>query len=126
MLLGIRLGDEIVEAYNRGEIDLNKVTLIGHSLGAHVAGIAGKRVFSKLNKKLKRIIGATPSGIFFSHAKPEDRLSNDDAECVAVVHTNMDILGYGKSVGGLDFYVNGGIHQPGCNGFFSKCFIGCL
>lgn len=50
----------------------------------------------------------------FIFASGDHKLGKDDAYFVDVVHT--DILGRGVLVptGHLDFYMNGGIEQPGC------------
>ncbi|XP_019643576.1 PREDICTED: pancreatic lipase-related protein 2-like [Branchiostoma belcheri] len=89
--------------------------IIGHSLGAHVAGYAGER----LNGRLGRITGLDPAYPFFEDKPPEVRLDTTDAIFVDVIHTDADAdhkLGFGmdQAVGHLDFYPNGGQEQPGC------------
>lgn len=42
------------------------------------------------------------------------RLTRDDANFVQVIHTNAGILGESAPVGHIDFCVNGGTMQPGC------------
>lgn len=88
--------------------------LIGMSLGAHIAGFAGKRVF-----QLGRISGLDPAGPYFQNADDENRLAKSDANFVDVVHSDMPSylnigLGISKSIGHADFYVNGGFDQPEC------------
>ncbi|KAG8175503.1 hypothetical protein JTE90_009137 [Oedothorax gibbosus] len=90
--------------------------LIGHSLGAHVAGYAGERI-----KNLGRITGLDPAGPWFSATPPEVRLDPTDALFVDVIHTDASALvftgfGIGMPIGHMDFYPNGGSHQPGCTG----------
>lgn len=46
------------------------------------------------------------------------RLTKGDAEYVEVIHTDGD-LGIGTDIGDADFFVNGGVIQPGCTA--SKC-----
>ncbi|CAH1271918.1 PNLIP [Branchiostoma lanceolatum] len=89
--------------------------IIGHSLGAHVAGYAGER----LNGRLGRITGLDPAYPFFENKPPEVRLDTTDAIFVDVIHTDADAdhkLGFGmdQAIGHLDFYPNGGQEQPGC------------
>ncbi|XP_012303514.2 pancreatic lipase-related protein 3 [Aotus nancymaae] len=93
----------------------SKVHLIGHSLGAHLAGEAGSRI-----PGLGRITGLDPAGPFFHNTPKEVRLDPSDANFVDVIHTNAARiffeLGVGTidACGHLDFYPNGGKHMPGC------------
>ncbi|KAL4668571.1 hypothetical protein H8957_011258 [Semnopithecus entellus] len=93
----------------------SKVHLIGHSLGAHLAGEAGSRI-----PGLGRITGLDPAGPFFHNTPKEVRLDSSDANFVDVIHTNaariLFELGVGTidACGHLDFYPNGGKHMPGC------------
>ncbi|KAF8786114.1 inactive pancreatic lipase-related protein 1-like [Argiope bruennichi] len=91
------------------------VHLIGHSLGAHIAGYTGERV-----RNLGRITGLDPAGPYFRRTDPAVRLDPTDAIFVDVIHTNAaDIifsgLGTTDAVGHMDFYPNGGSKQPGCD-----------
>ncbi|KAF7267019.1 hypothetical protein GWI33_019725 [Rhynchophorus ferrugineus] len=89
----------------------DNVIVMGHSLGAHIAGFAGK----ENNGSLKAIVGMDPAGPLFFKDKPEDRLNKDDAQYVEVIHTNAIFLGIDYSAGDVDFWPNGGYGQPGCN-----------
>ncbi|XP_067631632.1 phospholipase A1 VesT1.02-like [Eurosta solidaginis] len=100
--------DYLVE--NHG-LDLHTTEVIGHSLGAHVAGYAGKNIGTG---KLHAIIGLDPALPLFSYSKPKKRLSMDDAEYVETIHTNGGNLGFLKPIGKGAFYPNGGKKQPGC------------
>ncbi|XP_052749307.1 phospholipase A1 2-like isoform X1 [Galleria mellonella] len=86
--LGIFLGD-IIKA---GQ-DPSKITLIGHSLGAHIAGITGQKVYQTTKKKVARIAALDPAGPCFGNASSVNRLNKEDAEYVDVIHTNAGILG---------------------------------
>ncbi|NWS42210.1 LIPR3 protein, partial [Probosciger aterrimus] len=90
------------------------IHLIGHSLGAHTAGEAGRRI-----PGIRRITGLDPAGPCFEGTPPEVRLDPSDANFVDVIHSNaahFPVVGLGISniTGHLDFYPNGGTVMPGC------------
>lgn len=93
--------------------DRASIHIVGHSLGAHLAGFAGKRI----RPRIGRITALDPAGPcfgkFFTNS-PLDRLSPDDAYQVAVYHYDDDFLGLSGQHGQFDVYVNGGSSQPGC------------
>lgn len=88
-----------------------QLTIVGHSLGAHIAGIAGKRV--KLGK-IGTIVGLDPAAPLFRIKDVQSRLYKNDAEYVEIIHSNGHCLGMKTAIGKADFYVNGGNEQPGC------------
>jgi pimeloyl-ACP methyl ester carboxylesterase len=92
-------------------LNLNTVYLIGHSLGAHSAGMAGKQLFTK---DLDTIIALDPALPLFSIDSPSERVDSTDANYVEVIHTNAGLLGFDLPIGHTDFYPNGGSSQPGC------------
>lgn len=96
--------------HSKYRIDGSKFTLIGHSLGAHTVGIAGKHI----TKKVEHIIGLDPAGPGYSNEIQSKRLDANDAKFVQVIHTNTIALGIFKSIGHVDIYPNGGEIQPGC------------
>lgn len=88
----------------------DNIYLIGHSLGAHILGIAGKHTKEKVNT----IFGIDPSGPIIAFAPPSLRLSRGDGKYIEVIHTNGNNFGILAVSGDVDFYVNGGKVQPGC------------
>lgn len=88
------------------------IHLIGHSLGAHVAGSAG----SMFKGSIARITGLDPALPSFDHFKdPNQRLDLTDAQFVDIIHTCAGTLGLYAPIGHVDFYPNGGTPtQPGC------------
>ncbi|XP_054158839.1 pancreatic lipase-related protein 2-like [Oppia nitens] len=90
--------------------------LIGHSLGAHTMGYAGKKIH---DPKVYRITGLDPAGVGFHFKNGALRLHNSDAQLVDVIHTDGSIsftdgFGTNETLGHYDFYPNGGNLQPGC------------
>lgn len=95
---------------------LGKVHLLGFSLGAHVAGVAGMYLKNKTGIKVGRITGFDPAGPEFGEdVKPNYRLDKEDADFVDVIHSNAGNLGTDLLSGHVDFFVNGGTEQPGCS-----------
>ncbi|XP_037543855.1 inactive pancreatic lipase-related protein 1 [Nematolebias whitei] len=94
----------------------DKFHIIGHSLGAHIAGEAGNRI-----PGLARISGLDPAEPYFEGTDASVRLDTSDATFVDVIHTdglpfNSKLgLGMTESVGHIDFYPNGGELMPGCS-----------
>ncbi|KAL3869627.1 hypothetical protein ACJMK2_042292 [Sinanodonta woodiana] len=97
---------------------LRRMHLIGHSLGAHVAGYAGERA-----RGTGRITGLDVASLFFKGTEPIVRLDASDAEFVDVIHTNGRGFGMKSSLGHVDFYVNGGLNQPGCENKYLNMFM---
>ncbi|KAL1117634.1 hypothetical protein AAG570_003949 [Ranatra chinensis] len=91
-------------------VDPGGLHIVGHSLGAHLAGIAGLRA----NYTIGRITGLDPASPLFSYDE-SDRLCERSAAFVDVVHTCGLMLGFFSAIGHVDFYPNGGRPiQPGC------------
>lgn len=94
-------------------MNLEHLILVGHSLGAHVCGWAGK---SLISGKLPVIIGLDPALPLFSLRNSGHRLTYTDAKYVQIIHTNGGALGIKHAIGHADFYPNYGCDQPGCTG----------
>ena len=87
--------------------------MVGHSLGAHAAGIAGKYLKSG---QIPIIFGLDPAFPLFTKKNTRIRLTPSDAKYVQVIHTGTARLSISYPVGHADFYPNWGEHQPGCKG----------
>lgn len=84
------------------------LTVVGFSLGAHVAGIAGKTV---RRGRINTIIGLDPAGPLFDINRVDTRLDSGDAQYVEIIHSNGQFSGFGLPMGHADFYPNGKIRQ---------------
>lgn len=73
------------------------VTIVGHSLGAHIAGRACKQLRSP--GKIAVIIGLDPASVGFDFFDREKRLADTDAEYVQVIHTDGDKFGFSNPLG---------------------------
>ncbi|KAI4829127.1 hypothetical protein KUCAC02_023188 [Chaenocephalus aceratus] len=98
------------------QLPWERLHLLGYSLGAHVAGIAGDLT----DHRISRITGLDPAGPTFEHADNQNILSKGDAQFVDVLHTNTRgtpdrSIGIQRPVGHIDIYPNGGTFQPGCD-----------
>lgn len=96
-----------------GGLSYDRLTLVGHSLGAHVVGFAGKNV-QKAGHNVREVVGLDPAMPLFSYDKPDKRLNSGDAYYVETIQTNGGELGFYQPIGKAAFYPNGGRSQPGC------------
>lgn len=92
-------------------LNLEDVIVIGHSLGAHIAGLSGKHLGTG---QLPKIIGLDPANPLFSMGSPNERIAVGDARSVETIVTNGGGLGFSAPLGDGNFYPNGGRSQPGC------------
>lgn len=83
------------------------ILLQGHSLGAHIAGVAGDTFKNLTNQLLPRITGLDPAYLCFREGELLHRLAREDAAFVDVIHTNSKVLGMEDSIGHADFFPNG-------------------
>lgn len=103
-----RLIDAIQQA---GLTAFNRVNVIGHSLGGHVAGFTGKRAS---RGRIQAIFATDPAGPLFNINSPADRLAAGDAVYTEAIHTNAGVLGFDQPITTASFYPNWGTTQPGC------------
>lgn len=73
--------------------------------------------------KLPRITGLDPAFPGFITPVLDHKLDKTDAEFVDVYHTNAFMQGKVEESGHVDFYMNGGVIQPGCWAERSKKLI---
>lgn len=88
------------------------ITLVGHSLGAHIAGFAGRNL---KEYRVQNIVALDPANPLFGHLPlliPP--VSSGDAEYVQAIQTNRGMLGEWEPLGHASFFPNYGPMQPGC------------
>jgi len=105
----------------QGVTTTDSIHLTGHSLGAHISGIAGLALNSTVGL-IGRITGldaAGPGG--YEVVGSGYRLDSSDAKFVDTIHSNGFGEGMYKPIGHVDFYPNGGITQPGCLAVDTNC-----
>ncbi|CAH1990973.1 unnamed protein product [Acanthoscelides obtectus] len=93
--------------------------IIGHSLGAHIAGYAGDFFKDMHRERIGRITGLDPAKPYFTVVSFLKALIKGDAEFVVVVHSCIDnVLGTDRVLGDVDIFVNGGScsSHPQCEG----------
>ncbi|KAK3855350.1 hypothetical protein Pcinc_038251 [Petrolisthes cinctipes] len=116
-LIGAMLGYFLLGIQAAG-VDLKRVHVVGHSLGAQMAGYTG-HYLSLHGATLGRITGLDPAEPYFEGTDPVVSLDPGDATLVDVIHTDAGPiitggLGIQLPAGRLDFYPNGGVTMPGC------------
>lgn len=96
---------KFIKAMENLGMDLNRVSLVGHSFGSHVSGYAGAALGGRLNS----IYALDPAGPRFTKKKLNpisERLDPTDAQFVQVIHTDRTYIGADYDLGHQDFYPN--------------------
>lgn len=134
---------------------IDRITVAGHSMGAHIAGFAGsylkkrslylneiygeneiQRICTPFKSRMvekkyltrgKLITALDPAGALFTYpnlVEKTERVDTGDANYVQAIHTSI-VLGSGVAAGHADFFIDGGISQPGCaTKFLRKGLLG--
>ncbi|XP_054257370.1 phospholipase A1-like [Macrosteles quadrilineatus] len=109
--VGLHLA-RFVHFLHRSAVPVHHMHVVGFSLGAEVAGFAGKALH---DLRLPRITGLDPAYPLYRMAGWRGHLTATDARFVDVIHTDGGVFGFRRPLGHVDFYPNGGIpFQPGC------------
>ncbi|KAJ8936148.1 hypothetical protein NQ318_010559 [Aromia moschata] len=110
------LGKFITQFLIASEVPSENIHLIGHYLGAQLAGFVGKAMLEMKGKRVGRITGLDPAGPKFENTvvTADMRLSSKDADFVDVIHTDVQLYGYTAPIGHVDFYPDLRQHQPRC------------
>jgi pimeloyl-ACP methyl ester carboxylesterase len=101
-------------AFKALKIDPTKTEIIGHSLGAHLAGNAAQEFKQDGSPPINQIIGLDPAGVLYEFSGPDVRISPDDAQRVVVIHSSNSLTGgvlddglglFRDDLGALDIYL---------------------
>ncbi|XP_013137998.1 PREDICTED: inactive pancreatic lipase-related protein 1-like [Papilio polytes] len=111
--MGRKLG-EVLAAMVNGGTDPASIHLIGHSLGSHISGFAGKTLFKLTGRKPGRLTALDPAGPCFTNVEKDLRVKDTDADYVDCIHSDSGVYGMKEPVGHADYFPNGGHSQPGC------------
>ncbi|XP_037958062.1 phospholipase A1 VesT1.02-like [Teleopsis dalmanni] len=109
--VGKQVANFIDFLYTSGGMSFGNLLVMGHSLGAHVSGFAGKNV---KYGRIHQITGLDPALPLYSYDDPSERLNQNDADYVESIQTCGGLLGFLQPIGKSAFYPNGGRTQPGC------------
>jgi len=111
--LGKAVGMGLAELINY--VPLENIHVMGHSLGAHIAGSAGKAFQQETDKLLPRITAFDPAKPCFGEGESLQGVGRGDAEFVDVIHSDAGGLGKPEAIGDADFFPNGIVPlMPGC------------
>lgn len=89
---------------SNGSSQWNRINIAGHSLGAHIAGLTGKRV----SGRIQVIFALDPAGPLFSLGAPAERFAAGDAVYTEGIRTNAGGMGFADPLAQADFYPNWG------------------
>jgi len=106
----------LAAALVRQEASVADLHLVGHSLGAHIAGYAGNHTSGP---QIGRITGLDPAAPYFERTQTVVHLDATDAAYVDNIHTDgRDTIflgvGFKHANGHVDYFPNDGKNQPGC------------
>lgn len=87
---------DLIELLVANGMKLSDLVIVGHSLGAHIAGCTAKLMTSG---RPAIIIALDPAGVGFDFFDTSKRLSYSDADYVQVIHTDGDKFGFSDPIG---------------------------
>ncbi|XP_034831727.1 pancreatic lipase-related protein 2-like [Maniola hyperantus] len=105
--VGRHVGNFVQWLINTGGGNWNRVHLVGHGLGAHIIGNAGRLALGHP----VRVTGLNPAGPLWGNNN--DALNQNSGTYVEAIHTDR-VTGIMDPIAHADFYPNRGMDQPGC------------
>ncbi|XP_047019676.1 lipase member H-B-like [Helicoverpa zea] len=103
--VGDQFGAALVVLLQNGILFVERLILMGHSLGSHVNGGAGRRTAAS-NYTLQRMTGLDPAGPLFNPPSTYRPFSYTDADYTEVVHTDAGGYGIRNSTVSVQFWPN--------------------
>jgi len=132
-LAGVRAGKMLNAMMENGTLtNFDDVHIIGHSLGAHVAGTMARTLFNLTGRNVTHITALDPAGPkFVDDQDTPIALKITDALYIDAVHTDGGLarpfvlqahMGNARDdMAHANFYMNGGQTQPDCPPTFGMC-----
>ncbi|XP_068241476.1 lipase member H-like [Palaemon carinicauda] len=99
-------------------LQLSNTHLIGFSLGGQICGIVGANLKTG---SVARITGLDPTFPYLDWKHDGESLDASDADLVVIIRTSVVSIYCNDA--DVDFYVNGGIVQPGCDLWWYPHFV---
>ena len=112
-LLGPSLANFTISLTEMADTSFDQIYLIGHSLGAHIAGSAGQYI--QPQQRYNTIFALDAAGLLFNGKTPDKRVDSTDAHYVESITTSMGSFGYSGEIGHASFFPNYGQSQPHCS-----------
>ena len=118
--VGDYAGEFLRNLISKSTLSHSNLHLVGFSLGGQGVGAMGRKLEELTGAKADRLTSIDPAAPFFDLLEPEGNwVGYNDANYVDVIHVNSDFafcggVSLGGPLGNVDFYPNGGLHQPGC------------
>ena len=110
-----KVANALSKTFKTLNIDPNNTEIIGHSLGAHVAGGAGYVYSQTTSNKIYQVIGLDAAGVFNWTNGKDGRITTDSASNVVGIHTTNSGeqddwlgrpgLGWYNAYGNKDIYI---------------------
>ncbi|XP_073831665.1 vitellogenin-3-like [Musca autumnalis] len=117
-----KLGEFVAVGLKNMQISPKQIHLIGHSLGAHIAGLAGSYYQNLTGQTIERITGLDPARPCFDIPLVFPGLNSKVANFVDIVHSNPNDNGIADAIGVADFYPAGlDMVKPGCKDEPDNC-----
>ncbi|KAL6259075.1 hypothetical protein P5V15_008996 [Pogonomyrmex californicus] len=111
--IGSHMANYAKSLIEKCHVPIEKITFIGHSLGAHVSGFAAKEVQKFNHGKIPLIIACDPAKPSFEGNECDERVCDRDTNRLVVFHTSA--IGIWAPIGHLDIQFENGNIQPGCD-----------
>lgn len=118
---------EVIIHWFIGGLSMQKLHIVGFSLGANLGGMIGHSVQSMTQGRryVHRVTGLDLAGVGFARPNQPAPLNRFDALFNDNIHTAAKVLGFFQPTGDADFYPNDGLTQPGCQGPFEMRKLFC-